>query len=275
MNVTFSSSKKNLLTLIAMSMLAVACSNIEKTSTDDTKKLTDDTKKQSQSIVSKVSDKKVVEELQQNLKKSGIEAKILSAKSTAMEGVYWVTADGIPSFFADRQGKYILQGKLIEVGGATPVDISAKLSAEDAKKKLATVDKKDMIIYPAKGKTRASIYVFTDSTCPYCQKFHHNIPEINKKGIEVRYLAWPRHAKAKTILENVWCSDDRQKAMDKAKNGEIPTAKSCDNPVQAQSDLGFAIGVSGTPAIYSEEGEQIGGYVPLENIEEALGLEKQ
>ncbi len=271
MNVT----KKNLFTLISISMLAVACSNIEKTSTEDTaKKSANETKTQSQSMVNKESDKKVVEELQQNLQKSGIEAKILSAKPTAMDGVYWVTADGIPSFFADSQGKYILQGKLIEVGGETPVDISAKLSAEDAKKKLETIAKEDMIIYSAEGKTRASIYVFTDATCPYCQKFHHEIPEINKKGIEVRYLAWPRHPKAKTLLDAVWCSDDRKKAMDMAKNGKVPEAKSCENPVQAQTELGFSIGVSGTPAIYTEDGEQIGGYIPLENIEKALGLEK-
>ncbi len=272
MNINFTT-KKNLFALISVSMLAVACSNIDKTSTEETTEK--ESKEPSKSIVSKDSDKKVVEELQQNLKKSGIEAKILSAKPTAMEGVYWVTADGIPSFFADRQGKHILQGKLIQVGGEKPVDISAKLSAEDTKKKLETLDKKDMIVYSAGGKTRASIYVFTDATCPYCQKFHHEIPEINKKGIEVRYLAWPRHAKAKTLLEMVWCSKDRKKAMDMAKNGKMPTAETCENPVQAQSELGFSIGVSGTPAIYTEEGEQIGGYIPLENIEEALGLEKQ
>ncbi len=253
-------------------MLVVACSNIDKTATEETKNAPNDTKKQS--IVSKESDKKVVQELQQNLKKSGIDAKILSASSTSMEGIYWVTAEGIPSFFADRQGKHILQGKLIQVGGETPVDISAKLSAQEAKKKLETVAKKDMIIYPAEGKTKASIYVFTDATCPYCQKLHHNVPEMNKKGIEVRYLAWPRHPKAKTLLDAVWCSDDRKKAMDMAKNGKVPEAKSCENPVQAQTELGFSIGVSGTPAIYTEDGEQIGGYIPLENIEKALGLEK-
>lgn len=261
---------KNLFALIAISTLAVACSNIDKSSSEET--TAKESKESAKSIVSKESDKKVVEELQQNLKKSGIEAKIISATPTAMEGMYWVTAEGIPSFFADKEGKHILQGKLIQVGGEKPVDISAKLSATDAKKKLETIDKKDMIIYPAEGKTRASIYVFTDTTCPYCQKFHHEIPEINKKGIEVRYLAWPRHPKAKTILEAVWCSKDRKQAMDKAKNGEIPTAESCENPVQAQTELGFSLGVSGTPAIYTEEGEQIGGYVPLENIEQALGL---
>ncbi len=268
MNVT----KKNLFTFISISMLAVACSNIDKTSTEETENATNETKKQS--IVSKESDKKVVQELQQNLQKSGIEAKILSATATSMEGMYWITAEGIPSFFADSQGKHILQGKLIEVGGEKPVDVSAKLSAQEAKKKLATVAKEDMIIYPAEGKTRASIYVFTDATCPYCQKFHHDIPAINKKGIEVRYLAWPRHAKAKTLMEMVWCSKDRKGAMNMAKNGKMPTAETCDNPVQAQTELGFNIGVSGTPAIYTEEGEQIGGYVPLENIEKALGLEK-
>ncbi len=271
MNINFTT-KKNLFALISISMLAVACSNIDKTSTEETKNVTNETNKQS--IVSKESDKKVVEELQQNLQKSGIEAKILSAKSTAMEGVYWVTAEGIPSFFADKQGKHILQGKLIQVGGAEPVDISAKLSAEDTKKKLETVAKEDMIIYSAEGKTRASIYVFTDATCPYCQKFHNEIPELNKKGIEVRYLAWPRHAKAKTLMEAVWCSKDRKQAMDMAKNSKIPTAESCENPVRTQTELGFSIGVSGTPAIYTEEGEQIGGYVPLENMEKALGLEK-
>jgi hypothetical protein len=32
------------------------------------------------------------------------------------------------------------------------------------------------------------VYVFTDASCPYCHKLHEHIPEINAKGIEVRYM---------------------------------------------------------------------------------------
>ena len=98
--------------------------------------------------VSADNDATVVDALQANLTASGIEETIVSAVPTDMEGIYWVTAQGLPSFFTDKSGKHIIQGQIISVGDGAPVDISAALAANTAKEALQAVDKKEMIIYP-------------------------------------------------------------------------------------------------------------------------------
>jgi thiol:disulfide interchange protein DsbC len=73
-------------------------------------------------------------------------------------------------------------------------------------------------------------------------------------------------------MEAVWCSKDRQDAMTRAKAGQpVEAPKNCDGtPVRAQYELGEALGVRGTPAVFTDSGEQIGGYIPAERLLEVL-----
>lgn len=211
-------------------------------------------------------DAAVVKALQANLKASGIEEEIISAVPTDMDDIYWVTASGLPSFFTDKSGKHIIQGQIIAVGQEAPVDISGALVAKAAQDALKTVDKKDMVIYPAKGATKSVVYAFTDADCPYCTKLHEEMDDINTRGIEVRYLAWPRSEGSIPKMEAIWCSEDRNAAMDQAKMGANVQAPSCNSPVKEQIELGMSLGVRGTPAIFTESGQQIGGYLPAAQL---------
>lgn len=211
-------------------------------------------------------DAAVVKALQTNLKASGIEEVIISAVPTDMDDIYWVTASGLPSFFTDKSGKHIIQGQIIAVGQEAPVDISGALVAKAAQDALKTVDKKDMVIYPAKGATKSVVYAFTDADCPYCTKLHEEMDDINARGIEVRYLAWPRSEGSIPKMEAIWCSEDRNAAMDQAKMGANVQAPSCNSPVKEQIELGMSLGVRGTPAIFTESGQQIGGYLPAAQL---------
>ena len=207
-----------------------------------------------------------------NLAKSGITAKITSVTATSMPNIYWVKAEGLPAFFTDVTGQYVVQGDIIKVGGAKPEHISANLQAQDAKASLASIDKKDMIIFPAKGQMKAAIYVFTDADCGYCRKFHSEIDEVNALGIEVRYLPWPRSEQTMPIMEKIWCSSDRKKALTDAKLGMPINAPTCSNPVRKIYELGANLGINGTPAVFDTEGHQLGGYVPPAELAQALNL---
>ena len=207
-----------------------------------------------------------------NLAKSGITAKITSVTAISMLNIYWVKAEGLPAFFTDVTGQYVVQGDIIKVGGAKPEHISANLQAQDAKASLASIDKKDMIIFPAKGQMKAAIYVFTDADCGYCRKFHSEIDEVNALGIEVRYLPWPRSEQTMPIMEKIWCSSDRKKALTDAKLGMPINAPTCSNPVRKIYELGANLGINGTPAVFDTEGHQLGGYVPPAELAQALNL---
>ena len=252
-------------------VVAAGCSNNAADATSNTSVVNNTKTNVSTTKTSTGNDATVVDALQANLKASGIEEKVISAVPTDMDGIYWVTAEGLPPFFADKAGKHIIQGQIIAVGQGAPVDISAALVATTAQEALKAVDKKDMVIYPAKGATKAIIYAFTDADCGYCRKLHSEIDDINARGVEVRYLAWPRSQESVPKMEAIWCSEDRHAAMNQAKIGANIQAPSCVNPVQEHMALGTKLGVRGTPAIFTEAGQQIGGYLPAAQLAEAAG----
>jgi thiol:disulfide interchange protein DsbC len=69
---------------------------------------------------------------------------------------------------------------------------------------------------------------------------------------------------------NVWCADDPAKAMGEAKEGKNLPDKTCDNPVAQQFQIGQALGVQGTPAMFLEDGTSMPGYVPAKRLATAI-----
>ena len=249
---------------------ATGCSNNATDTTNNSSIISNAQAQESQTPISSESDASVVQALQNNLQTSGIEGTIISAVPTDMDGIYWVTAEGLPAFFTDKSGEHIIQGQIVAVGGAEPIDISGALVANSATEALQAVDKKDMVIYPSTGATTSVVYAFTDADCGYCRKLHEEMADINARGIEVRYLAWPRSQESVPKMESIWCSQDRKAAMNQAKMGADVQAPSCSNPVADQMALGARLGVRGTPAIFTESGQQVGGYLPADQLAQAV-----
>jgi len=101
------------------------------------------------------------------------------------------------------------------------------------------------------------------------------VPELNRLGIAVRYLAYPRagiDSNSYDKIVSAWCADDPQKAITLAKLGQEIDHATCDNPVAAQYELGNEIGVTGTPALVYEDGTMVPGYVPAEKLAAQLGI---
>ena len=168
---------------------------------------------------------------------------------------------GTQVVYVSGDGRYLIQGKMLDL--ETKQDLTEpKVSGARAamiKQQVA----EEMITYPAKESSH-TVTVFTDIDCPYCRKFHREIPDYNKLGITVRYLFFPRAGVGSESYNksvSVWCAEDRNAAMDLAKAGDEPEAKQCDNPVQAQKALGEQLGVRGTPTIFLEDGTILPGYV--------------
>lgn len=194
-----------------------------------------------------------------------------------LPGIYQVNSRNYEPVLTSADGRYLIQGELLEVQGSRIVNVSDQIMAAERKQALATLKPEQMVVFPAVGKPRSAIYVFTDVDCGYCRKFHAQVPELNRRGIEVRYLAFPRMGPGSVVaakLSNVWCAPDRQKAMNQAKSGGsvAASAPACKSPVAAQYELGNRIGVRGTPAIFDVEGMQLGGYVPTDELARSLNV---
>ena len=48
-------------------------------------------------------------------------------------------------------------------------------------------------------------------------------------------------------------------------------AKPCETPLEKNAQLAQRFNIRGTPAIFLASGQQLGGYVPAAQIEQALG----
>jgi thiol:disulfide interchange protein DsbC len=177
-------------------------------------------------------------------------------------------------FYVTNDGRYLLQGSLIDL--QTRQDISENRRKTFRLEAINALGEKDMIIFPAKN-PRHTVTVFTDVDCTYCRKLHKQINRYNDLGITVRYLLYPRsgantpsYYKAVTV----WCSDNRQDALTRAKAGEELKPRDCPNPVTDVIALGEAVGLQGTPAIVLDDGEMVPGYVPPEQLAQALDAER-
>ena len=200
-----------------------------------------------------------------------------SARHSPVPGLLEVElADG-PTVYATPDGSFFVLGDLYRVGAAGYVNLAEQRRNGERLQAIAAVADQDMIVFPAEGETRASITVFTDVTCFYCQKLHKEVPELNRRGVEVRYLAYPRAgvgSEGFRLLATAWCASDRQDTLTRLKAREEVKQSVCPgNPVADEFALGQAVGVRGTPAIIMPDGQMVPGYRPADDLVAALGLD--
>ena len=112
--------------------------------------------------------------------------------------------------------------------------------------------------------------------------------EVQRAGIEAIYQALAErlvpHAYAASmgVLYEATQEDAQQGASSYPLNGfdrvwvvdRLTTEANCDDPVARTYALGEALAFEGTPAIYTEDGKQLGGFVPPEEMAARLDKEE-
>jgi thiol:disulfide interchange protein DsbC len=199
----------------------------------------------------------------------GIES-VAEPVATPIEGVFQTRFGDKFAYLIDG-GKYVFIGDLIDLKSAKNLtEASRRTLISD---ELNTVSQDLLTVFPADNDEKAILNVFTDTSCGYCQKLHKEVKYLQEAGITVRYFPYPRggaQGPGYTNLKKVWCSDDRQKAMDIAKGVDSGSLGSDDCEAADFIDeghrLGNLIGVTGTPALYTSSGEKFNGYVPYKQL---------
>lgn len=191
-------------------------------------------------------------------------------KEAPIKGFYEVSY-GTKLYYVSLDGRYLFNGELYDLKSKS--NLTEQNRAAARLKVLKTIDESSLIVYKAKGKEKHVATVFTDVDCGYCRKLHSGMQEMNELGITIRYMAFPRAGIGSSSYNkavSVWCAKDRNKAMDAAKRGEMPEEATCDSPVKKHYETGLALGVSGTPAIFLQDGTLMPGYLPPQQLLQAM-----
>lgn len=222
-----------------------------------------------------VLDQSLVDKIRGALDNRAMGLTVASVEASKIPGLYQVQFKNGPLVYSNADGSYFIAGDLFEVNNGQFVNLAEQRGNGKRLAQLNTLDESDMIVFAPEGEVRAEISVFTDVTCFYCQKLHKEVPELNKRGVKVRYLAYPRSGLSTPgyrQLVSAWCANDRKKVLTQLKNKQSVPEIDCDNPVAAQYQLGQQMGVRGTPAMVTETGQMIPGYQSADQLMTTLGL---
>jgi len=215
-----------------------------------------------------------LEEVKQKLLSSKPDLPILHVSNSPLKGFYQISLSGGHILYVTDDARHFIAGDLYRVMPHDLLNLTENERSVRRRDLIAAVDDSETLLF-AGADTKATVTVFTDVDCSYCRKLHREVPELNRRGIAIRYLAYPRagiNSNSYNKIVSAWCADNPQIALTKAKMGEEIPTKTCDNPVAKHFRLGSEVGVTGTPALVLEDGRLIPGYMPAADLAERLGM---
>ena len=181
---------------------------------------------------------------------------------SALDGWYMIQKGSIVAFVSD-DGRYLMQGDLIELDTSRNLTEMARSGVR--RELVSSLADQDTILF-SPAEVKYSVTVFTDVDCTYCRKLHAEIDQYLAEGIQVRYVLYPRGgpaSRAWTTSEDVWCASDRNGALTAAKMDQAFDTQKCDSSmITRHYELGNDVGMIGTPAIVTTDGDLIAGYLP-------------
>ena len=170
-------------------------------------------------------------------------------------------------YYATNDGKYLIIGNVINLNTKESITENTKMNQRLSI--IDSIDMKSFMIFKPK-KTDHILTIFTDTSCPYCQKLHNEIPDLLENNIEIRYVLFSRNGNdvdAYQQLVSAWCSADKVDALEDLFAGDIlDDISNCENPIARNFDYAGSLSVEGTPTIFLEDGRIIPGYQNYENI---------
>ncbi len=200
---------------------------------------------------------------------------IVDITETPLSNIYRVELSTGEMLYADAAGDYLFAGDMYKTSAAGLMNLSAGTRSERTVELIAAVPEDEMIIFTPETATLATITVFTDVDCTYCRKLHGDIEALLARGVQIRYMAYPRggaSADSYDKMISVWCSDDRHKSLAQAKNGQNLPTRGCENPVLKHHAMGNQLGITGTPALVMPDGTLVPGYMDVDRLTAMLNL---
>lgn len=195
--------------------------------------------------------------------------KVESVTRTPFPGVYEVVFDG-QVVYTDEKVSWLMSGNLFDV--RTPQERNLTRDRRDQLASGALVKAQGNAIKRVRGNGKRVIYTFEDPNCGYCKELQKELKKLNDITVYTFLLPIlsPDSVEKSKV---VWCAKDRGRAWDDLMDKSAQPAgaqKNCEHPLEENQALAQRFGVRGTPAVYLSNGQQVGGYLPADKLEQAL-----
>lgn len=191
-----------------------------------------------------------------------------SVAKSPFAGLYEVVLDGEVVYTNDKV-EYFLAGNLYDVRTLPPRNLTQLNAGQMVAKTLS--GSHDQAVKRVHGNGNRTLYTFEDPNCGYCKQLHRELGKVTDVTIYT-FLLPILSADSVEKSKAVWCASDRVKAWDDVMTKSVVASgsRTCDTPIEKNLQLMRRFGIRGTPAIYLANGQQVGGYIPADKIEQAL-----
>ena len=187
-------------------------------------------------------------------------------KPAPIQGLYSVMI-GPQVLYVTNDGRYLMEGNVFDL--QTHVNITDNLKREARIASLASVQEADTLTFKSAQLDAETVTVFSDVDCAYCRQFHKEMADYHARGINIRYLFFPRDGKNSDTyqkMQNIWCNENPREAWTAAIAGKSVTTAACANPIDRHIALGRLMEIRGTPAIILPSGEHVAGYLSADKL---------
>ena len=206
-----------------------------------------------------------------------------SVMESVIPGMYEAVF-GAQVVYLSGDGRYMVEGDMYDLQKRENLTENKRKTGRV--KAVNTLDESTLIVFKSEaGTPKHTITAFTDIDCGYCRKLHDEMAEYNKRGIAIRYAAYPRAglgSKSYKKAASVWCATEPNRAMTFAKSGakleqieaiEQVKGKDCKGPISKHMQVAREVGVTGTPTLVLTNGKVLPGYVPAARLIQLLNQE--
>lgn len=191
-----------------------------------------------------------------------------SVSKTPFGGIYEVVVGG-RILYTDAKVSYIFIGSLLDTRGVGEHDLTAERSAQLAAQTLRKST--DQAIKRVRGNGKRVIYTFEDPNCGFCRQLQRELLKIS--DITIYTFLWPILSQdSEDKSRAIWCAKDRAKAWEDVmlRGAGAQSDGQCETPIDRNKQLAKRFRINGTPAIFFADGSMNGGYMPAEQLEQAL-----
>ena len=193
-----------------------------------------------------------------------------SVKKTPYGGLYEVVLKSGELIYTDAAVSYLIDGQLIDA--KTKRNITQARLNQLQKIDFATLPL-DQAIKQVKGNGKRVVATFEDPNCGYCKRLAKDLQGL--KDATVYTFLYPILSPDSTEKSrNIWCSKDKAAAWNDWMTGNKTPAAApagCDTTaIDKNVALGQKLRVSGTPTIFTADGNRLPGAVPLAQLEQAM-----